>query len=97
MRTSWILFTLLLAGCSTHPIADFLDVTQPGRMYPNEVSPYGGVCGPQGSVLAPGLTCPPPVVPVPAAPGPMGPPVVPPPVPLPGNAPAPPPPFPVAP
>jgi hypothetical protein len=93
-----MLLALALAGCSTHPVADLLDYTHPGRLYPNEVPPYGGVCGPQGAVLAPGLSCPPPpIVPV-EPPGPPGPPVVPPPVPLgPGNAPPPPPAFPAVP
>ncbi len=91
MRTTWLMLALLLAGCSTHPIADIMDFTHPGHMYPNEVPPYGGVCGPQGAVLAPGLSCPPPIVPTAPPAGPL---VVPPPVPLPGNVPAPPPAFP---
>ena len=71
-----------------------MDFFRPGKMYANQVPPYGGVCGVQGGVLAPGFTAVPP-----AGPGvvlPPGPGVVPPPVPLPGNpgGPAPPPAFP---
>jgi hypothetical protein len=77
MRHTWILGALLLAGCSTHPVVDVMDFLHPGKMYRDEVTPYGGVCGPQGAVLGPGLgPCPPP----------SGPGVVPPPVPLPGTA-----------
>jgi hypothetical protein len=90
MRHVWLLLVLVLAGCSTHPIADVMDFTRPGKMYPNEVPPYGGVCGTQGAILAPNISVPPPIVPA-------GPPVVPPPVPLPGNTPAPPPAFPTTP
>ena len=90
MRYCWMLLALALAGCSTHPIADIMDFTHPGRMYPNDVPPYGGVCGPQGAVLAPGISCPPPPVV-------EGPAVVPPPAPLPGNVPVQPPVFPVTP
>jgi hypothetical protein len=64
MRHLCCLVVLLLAGCSTHPIADIMDFSRPGHMYANEVNPYGGVCGNQGPVLAPGLNvAPPPVVP----------------------------------
>lgn len=100
MRNGWMLLVLLTAGCSTHPIADVMDLTLPGRMFPNEVPPYGGVCGAQGSVLAPGITCPPAPAAVPATMPPLvppGPPVVPPAVPLGGNVAPAPTPLPVAP
>jgi len=74
MRYISLLFVLTLGGCSTHPIADTLDFFKPGKMYPNEVEPYGGVLVQQGSILAPGVPGPP------TAPG-----IVPPPVPLPGT------------
>ena len=60
---------LFLAGCSTAPIADFLDFFKPGRLEPEETPPYGGVCGA-------GCAAPPPagpLVPVPAAQGPITP------------------------
>jgi hypothetical protein len=83
-----VVLTLLLAGCSTHPIVNTLDFFKPGKMYANEVEPYGGVLN-QGSILTPGSGLPgitdlPPTVPS----------VVPPPVPLPGGAVPPPPAFP---
>ena len=81
MRNSWVLAALLLAGCSTHPIVDMMDFLQPGKMYRDDVTPYGGVCNTQGAILAPTQPFCPPVPPV--APGPG---VVPPPVPLPGNS-----------
>jgi hypothetical protein len=90
MRHLWILAILLFSGCSTHPIVDTLDFFHPGKMYPNDVPPYGGVCVNQGAILAP---LPPVVVVPPSGPGvvpPPGPGVVPPPVPLPGNPGAPP-------
>src|SRR5580704_15791837 len=97
MRHTWLVVVLLLAGCSTHPVVDVMDFFQPGKMYRNDVPPYGGVCGAQGAVLAPGPTGPtgPTIVP-PSGPGPG---VVPPPVPLPGNpgGAVPPPPFPTVP
>ncbi len=92
MRPIALLSMLVLTGCSTHPVADMMDFFHPGKMYPNDVEPYGGVCIPQGAVLAPApQVCPPAV--------PPGPGVVPPPVPLPPNAPGavPPPAFPVTP
>jgi hypothetical protein len=75
MRYISLLFVLVLGGCSTHPIVDTLDFFKPGKMYPNEVEPYGGVLIQQGSILAPGIPGPPPT-----APG-----IVPPAVPLPGT------------
>jgi hypothetical protein len=74
MRHTSVLFVLMLVGCSTHPIVDTLDFIRPGKMYPNEVEPYGGVLIQQGSILTPGAPGPPTV------PG-----IVPPPVPLPGT------------
>ena len=48
MRHTWLLVVLLLAGCSTHPVVDVMDFFQPGKMYRNDVPPYGGVCGRPG-------------------------------------------------
>jgi hypothetical protein len=78
-RHGWSLLLCVLAGCSTAPIANTLDFFCPGKMYPNTVTPYGGVAIPQGPILppAPGLT-----IGVPMPPGP-----VPAPVPIPGNIP----------
>lgn len=45
-RFAWI--ALFVAGCSTHPLVDTCDFFQPGRLYKNKVTPYGGVCIPQG-------------------------------------------------
>jgi hypothetical protein len=92
MRKLTTLALVLLAGCSTAPVADFMDTFFPGKLSPGTAAPYGGVCQPQGAPIAPA-----------AAPGvPPGPvPAVPPPPPVPGapGAPAvvvPPPPAPVS-
>jgi hypothetical protein len=66
---------LLLAGCSTAPVADFLDLLSPGRIQIGKDNPYGGVCipqgGPVGGPVAPVVTVPPgPVIAVPPAPVP---------------------------
>lgn len=92
MRACWMLLICLSAGCSTHPVAGFMDYWFPGRVGTNDVAPYGGVCIPQGPIQPP-LPGPPPVIlQPPTAPGS---PVVPPAAPLPGSPgtiPAPPPP-----
>jgi hypothetical protein len=85
MRHLCLISALFALGCSTHPVTNTLDFFKPGKMYANEVAPYGGVCIQQGPVIAPGVTVPPIVVPD----------VVPPPVPLPGAGEGPPPSFPV--
>ena len=89
MRYLCLLFVLVLPGCSTHPVTNMYDFFKPGKLYANEVEPYGGVCIQQGPVVAPGLS---PNVTTPNVPN-----VVPPPVPLPGSpsGAAPPPAFPV--
>jgi hypothetical protein len=92
MQRVCLVLLLGLAGCSTAPVADVLDFFRPGHMYKDEVQPYGGICGPQGAVLAPGAAPCPPVVPPPPMPPSPG--LVPPPVPLPPSTGAPPPPFP---
>ena len=75
------LLLCLLCGCSTHPLVDFCDYVQPGKLGPTTVPPYGGVAIPQGPIV-PGATIAPVVgVPVPVVP------VVPPPAPLPGVGP----------
>jgi hypothetical protein len=71
MRRLMPILCVLLAGCSTHPCADFLDHFFPGRVYADpQTAPHGGVCIPQGAPLCPG---------VPGTPGtvPLGPPVFP--------------------
>src|SRR5690349_6784812 len=80
-RQCWALLACVLTGCSTHPIVDVLDYFKPGRLGPNDVQPYGGVCIPQGPVQPPAA---PPVVAPGAVPAPPTPGVVPPPAPLPG-------------
>ena len=37
---------LFLTGCSTAPLADFLDCVRPGRLGPERTPPYGGVSAP---------------------------------------------------
>ena len=91
MTRRWPLLLCLVTGCSTHPVADVMDFFKPGKIYPNEVQPYGGVCLIQGPIQPP---CPAPVIgpPTPLAPTPapapatLPPSVVPPPVPLPGSS-----------
>jgi hypothetical protein len=64
---------LALAGCSTAPIADFLDLVSPGRFPANAKDGRGGVCIPQGGPAGGILGGPPPgAVPVPALPLPPG-------------------------
>jgi len=46
MKRLSLLF-LLLAGCSTAPVADMLDYFRPGRIAADRSAPRGGVCGPQ--------------------------------------------------
>jgi hypothetical protein len=46
MKRLSLLF-LLLAGCSTSPVADMLDYFRPGRIVADKSVPRGGVCGPQ--------------------------------------------------
>ena len=81
MARRWLFCLLMLPGCSTHPISDVADYFCPGKVGPNKVQPYGGVCIPQGPVLGPGPTLP--SVPAIAVP------VVPPAAPLPPSAGAP--------
>jgi hypothetical protein len=38
---------LLLAGCSTAPIADLMDYLAPGEIGQEKTAPYGGVCNPR--------------------------------------------------
>ncbi len=85
MRCATLLL-LVLAGCSTHPVADMLDYFAPGRLGRGEVLPYGGVCIPQGAIQPPLPTAAPVVLgpeTAPLMPTPAGG-VVPPPLPLPG-------------
>src|SRR5438105_2538451 len=80
---------LLLAGCSTAPVADLLDWVKPGRISSEKTAPYGGVCQPHpgGPVLGPGVPGGPPAPP----PAPIGAP------PPPASIGAPPPPIPALP
>lgn len=62
---------LLLAGCSTAPVADLLDWVKPGRISADKTAPYGGVCQPHpvgGPASLPGIPAGPPA----PAPGPIG-------------------------
>jgi hypothetical protein len=85
---------LAVAGCSTAPIADFLDLCYPSRFPGKAKDPHGGVCIPQGGPAGGVLGGPPPgavVVPPggPVGPGPGGPTDLPPPLPPPGAVPLP--------
>ena len=65
------LLVLLLAGCSTAPIADTMDYFAPGYLPAEKTAPYGGVCLPQGINAPPAATtapAPPPVLPTAVAP-----------------------------
>ncbi len=79
----WTVLLCFLTGCSTHPLVDTLDFFKPGKLYPNTVTPYGGVAIPQGAIIppAPNISVGPPAA------LPPGPPVVPPAAALPGNIP----------
>jgi hypothetical protein len=78
MKRAAPLVLLLLAGCSTAPVADVLDFFAPGRARVGQTPPYGGVCIPQGgSIVAPTVpaasgTPPPPAPPTPLIPAPGG-------------------------
>ncbi|MCS6851130.1 MAG: hypothetical protein NZ700_08190 [Gemmataceae bacterium] len=58
-----ILLVALLGGCSTAPVANFLDFVRPGRLRPGPGLPYGGV----GIPHPPSTMTPQPIV-VPSAP-----------------------------
>jgi hypothetical protein len=58
MPRRWVLCLLMLTGCSTHPISDLEDYFHPGKIGPNKVLPYGGVCIPQGPVTGAGPSLP---------------------------------------
>lgn len=99
MKRSVGVLLVFLTGCSTAPLADFLDFVKPGRVSPDKTAPYGGVCAPHpGGGAAAGAV--PPGSPPPAAtpfgvpppPAPIGTPVPPPPAPV--GTPLPPPPAP---
>jgi hypothetical protein len=64
MRRAAPLLLLLLAGCSTAPLADLLDFFSPGKLRGDNTPPRGGVCIPQGGpIVAPAVPAPAPVVP----------------------------------
>src|SRR6516164_6105387 len=63
---------ILMAGCSTAPVADVMDYFSPGRMEKAQVTPYGGVCqqpgkGPPLNAIPIGGALPPPNLPAPGA------------------------------
>lgn len=83
MKQCWLLTLVLLAGCSTHPLADMCDFFKPGKLYPDgKTSPYGGVCRNQGPIAGPGAGGPPQINVGPPQPISAGGPVIPPPVPI---------------
>lgn len=92
MKSYWPIGLVLLAGCSTAPVADVLDFCKPGKMYKDQLTPYGGVCIPgQGTIpIMPGpVPILPTTPPISVIPGPTplstppGPAVIPPPPPPP--------------
>lgn len=53
---------VLVAGCSTAPVADLLDYFRPGAMPAEKTAPHGGICAPRqvgAPVSAPGALPPP--------------------------------------
>lgn len=85
-RISLAVVLLALVGCSTAPLANFLDFFAPGRIPEGERNPFGGVCKPQGQVVGPPIIPPAPgAIPGPAAPGPL----IPAPIPADGGSPSP--------
>jgi hypothetical protein len=65
---------LALAGCSTAPVADFLDYWSPGKFPASPKGVAGGVCVPQGGQAVGLVAGPPPGAPGFTAPGvPAGP------------------------
>lgn len=77
MKSRSYFMLVLLGGCSTAPCYDLMDCLKPGKMYKDQVTPYGGVCIPgQGTLPIGAAPCPvpnlpsTPAVPVPVIPGP---------------------------
>src|SRR5262249_55479 len=70
MKRPLIVLFLLLAGCSTAPVADLMDYFSPGGMGRETRPPYGGVAAPHpgGSSLPPGAVATPGLPPVPPVP-----------------------------
>ena len=68
----WMLLVLVAsAGCSTHPVADFLDIVKPAPQMAPIAAPVAP-CLPSAGPAAPAVIAPPagaPAVPVPAWPG----------------------------
>ena len=83
-RRWWAPCLLILGGCAYYPLIDLKDQFHHGQFGPNKVTPYGGVCIPQGPVTGPGL----PTIPGIAVPAPGGG-IIPPPAPLPPQGPNP--------
>jgi hypothetical protein len=65
LRRSAIFLAFLMTGCSTAPLADFLDWVHPGKLEKGQF--HGGV--ESAPVIDAPITPPPPVVPVAPAPG----------------------------
>ena len=86
--------SMLVAGCSTAPLCDFLDHVSPGRMEKDRIPPQGGVCAPgQGTIPIGGPPPALPLIPGPAPlPGSTGPPPMIPSINVPNVPPPPPPP-----
>ncbi len=70
MKRPLVLLFLLVAGCSTAPVADLMDYFSPGRLGPESTPPYGGVSAPHpgGGSLPPGAMIGPTLPPVPPVP-----------------------------
>ena len=70
MKRPLIVLFLLLAGCSTAPVADLMDYFSPGRMGTETTPPYGGVAAPHpgGQSVPPGAMVSPALPPLPPAP-----------------------------
>ena len=67
MRRHLTVLLCCLVGCSSHPLVEVCDYFKPGHLYPDRVTPYGGVCvrqGPGPIVTNPAINNP--VIPAPA-------------------------------
>ncbi|HEV3258351.1 MAG TPA: hypothetical protein VG013_15840 [Gemmataceae bacterium] len=94
MRRAAALLLLMLAGCSTAPVADLLDYFKPAQLEPGATAPYGNVGASTpivAPVVVPAAPLPPPVLGAPGVAPPPGPPFIPPPPPGPGPGDLPPP------
>jgi hypothetical protein len=73
MRRCWMLLPLLAAGCSTHPVADLLDIVNPAPPFVSAAVPAAPPLPAFAAVTTPPATGPvippPPAAPPPAWPG----------------------------